>query len=174
LGFALQSFVPLVQPYAVSSAFALLSLGSSSRKPRAHHRRRSLRSAPMAQPADPSQRPPPSGPCSTRESDHRCQRFRSTAARSSLGLRPSRVLCLVGMARPSPSLPPCGYTKPQAAQRPTSGYRLPTSPADLPKETADPPGVPGLLTFTIVRFGLSPGVASSRTGARRRLPPSYL
>jgi hypothetical protein len=173
LGFALQSLVPLAQPYAVSSALALMSLDSHGLL---HHSIPSPKLAPRASIESVKQirGPSPSGPCSTRESDHHDQRFRSVAARSSLGLRPSRVLPLAGMARSSSSLPSCGSRKLRAAPAPTTGSPLPASPACLPKETADPPGVHGLMTVTIVRVRHGSGVASSWIGVRHRPLPSSL
>jgi len=52
---------------------------------------------------------------------HRGQRFRSAAARSSLGLRPSRVLPLAGIARSSPGLPSCGSRRRKRQPRPLQG-----------------------------------------------------
>jgi hypothetical protein len=90
MGFALQSFAPPVQPYAVSDAVALLSLERLS-KPPSETGRRCFAEAPRRPSGPfqrPSRRPSPSGLCSTRESATCCRRFRPTTARSSPGFRP--------------------------------------------------------------------------------------
>jgi hypothetical protein len=92
MGFALQSFPPLVQPYTVSDVSALMTLEQLPTHPRACQsvanaeapRQNSL--APMLDVS--SDHPSPSRLCSTRESATPRRLFRPTQARSSPELSP--------------------------------------------------------------------------------------
>lgn len=90
MGFALQSFVPPVQPFAVSSAVPLLTflrLASTSQATRQQMPEpggSSQRQA-VVRPAKPT---PPSGSCSARESATRRRWFRPATARCSPGPSP--------------------------------------------------------------------------------------
>jgi len=116
LGVTLQSFHPPAQPHAVSSASPLLAFE------------------------------PPSGFSLRARVHHSVQRFRlKTEGVALLGLFPSRVLTLSALARPSPVLPSCGC--PLRRKRP-NGLHFRVSHAEsrlVSLETADPPGVCGLL-----------------------------
>jgi hypothetical protein len=83
-GFTLQSFPPPVQPYAVSDAVALLSLRHPSFRSVSH--RPSDFSASCGLGLQRSERPSPSGLCSTPESATSTRRFRPTRAHGSHGL----------------------------------------------------------------------------------------
>jgi hypothetical protein len=103
-GFALQSFVPLVQPYAVSDAPTLLTLLEGlmeSLQPARPNPK--IRTKPTTEKPRPTTSP--TGSCSARESATYQRWFRPKAARGSPGLSPSRVFPLTGMARLSPRLP---------------------------------------------------------------------
>jgi hypothetical protein len=91
MGFALQSFPPPAQPYAVSGASALLPLKTPrdpSRKPASVASTEAPRQEPTPMVGRPTERPSTSGLCSTRESATSCRRVRPTRARSSPGLPP--------------------------------------------------------------------------------------
>jgi hypothetical protein len=83
-GFTLQSFPPLVQPYAVSDALALLSLRRPSFRPVSH--RPSDFSVSCGLGLRLSERPSPSGLCSAPESATSSRRFRPSRAHGSPGL----------------------------------------------------------------------------------------
>jgi hypothetical protein len=108
-GFALQSFAPLAQPYAVSDAcypldVRILDAGPPT-PPRSFCRGEPRQRSTDEDPGGTPRASPPSGSCSVRESATRHRRFRPVRARGSPGLSPSRVLPLAGTARPSPRLP---------------------------------------------------------------------
>jgi hypothetical protein len=91
MGFALQSFAPPVQPYAVSDANALMMLKRLHALPKPINpsrmpKRRARASRPHV--GEPSERPSPARLCSTRESATPGWLFRPSQARSSLGLSP--------------------------------------------------------------------------------------
>jgi hypothetical protein len=158
LGFSLQSLVPPAQPHAVSGAVALVSLGHRP-YPRPAPSRRSRSSAPVARPQAVGEAPP-SGPCSTRESDRPGRWFRPTRARSSLGIHPlqgtpSRWNGTAFTAPPLLWLP-----QPTSGRNSTTGSCLPASPAGLTWR------LPALLGFR--------ALCSSRTFERqavRESPP---
>jgi hypothetical protein len=108
LGFSLQSFVPLAQPYAVSDAFTLWTLGTPSARPLdsitffgtyAPH------PATVSVNADAPKMPLSSGLCSTQESVATAGGLDRRRYVALLGFIPSRVFSLAGMERPSPLLP---------------------------------------------------------------------
>jgi hypothetical protein len=94
LGFALQSFVPPVQPFAVSSAVPLLTshrlaaTSQAARQQMPEPEGTGQRQAVM-RPAKPT---PPSGSCSARESATRRRWFRPATARCSPGPSPLQGL----------------------------------------------------------------------------------
>jgi hypothetical protein len=99
---------------------------------------------------------------------HLVQRFRLKTKRVALlGLFPSRVLPLFALARPSPILPSCGCPS-DASGRTGSTSGSPTQRARLVSlETADPPGVCGLLV-------VMPARASHGFWSRLRKRPGFV
>lgn len=158
-----------MQPYAVSDASCPLVVGNNIAVSALRSRRRSRNSAPAARQARRATSPPAFRALLRTRVRHRRQRFKPPPARSSLGLLPSRVLPPAAIIRPSADLPSGGYAVPhKAAVAPTTGSRSTAGLAHFPKEAADPPGVPGLVTLTTVRERRGSGVTSSGIGVRRR------
>jgi hypothetical protein len=103
LGFTLQSFAPLAQPYAVPSAVPLVTLGPPAATPRPspddHRNHLGCAAATRAQPDVRPARPPlPPGSCSTRESAARHGCLDRDGHVALLGLFPSRAFTLAGMS----------------------------------------------------------------------------
>jgi hypothetical protein len=94
LGFALQSFAPPVQPFAVSSAAPLLTFHRLAATPQTTRQQMPKPEGPgqrqaVVRPAKPT---PPSGSCSARESATRRRWFRPATARCSPGPSPLQGL----------------------------------------------------------------------------------
>jgi hypothetical protein len=106
-----------VQPFAVSDAHALMSLARLSvpaRSPFVH----ALARASSRSVSGLSQRPSPSGLCSTRESVTSCRLFRPTRARASLGFHSLQGFPPLHARRTFTRLPLTGFAaRPQATSR---------------------------------------------------------
>jgi hypothetical protein len=146
MGFALQSFPPLAQPYAVSGALALLSLerpsnqpdtrrpvanAEASRRSAGSHKWDGLRNAPRLQGFAPRESPP-----------HRADGLGRPEHVALLGFIPFRVLTLTEMALAF-ATPPLMRLPVRAASRPNQ----PTTGCYFQRdwlvslETAAPPGL---------------------------------
>jgi hypothetical protein len=173
MGFALQSFTPPVQPFAVSGAVALLMLerlpfhprpGSLSREPKF----RAKTTAPHV--GGPSERPSPSGLCSTRESATSRRRVRPARARGSPGIPPLQGVpprrAGNGLHRASPhEIPAWATNRPPG---PSTGFCYPTRLACLSRDCRPSWGLPPRDLATEVQVGRGSGVASSSPGVRCR------
>jgi hypothetical protein len=173
---SLQSLAPLVQPYAVSDAVALSPL------PRTHHNAADHRIA-ASHPGheDPStrhlieddnqrNRGSASRLCSTRESASstggldRCSRVALLGFRPLQGLLPRRDGLASTRASPHAVGTQCAR---RSTEHPTTGCHSRRGWL-VSRETTYPPGVPYLLTLTIVRLCRGPGIASSVAEVRSR------
>jgi hypothetical protein len=108
LGFPLQSFLPLVQPYAVSSASTLLSLVHTVCRQRRLERDRGPAWVRQAAESRLTEQPSPSGFCSTRESATSAGGLDRRRHVALLGFRPFRALPFTRTVQPSPHLPSRG------------------------------------------------------------------
>jgi hypothetical protein len=152
MGFALQSFAPPAQPYAVSGALSPHDVGNArcdlTTGPGSRCRHPKMLASAKPESVRPVRHSPSSGSCSTRESATRRGLFRPTPARSSPGPSPLQgVLPQLdgrGLHRASPHAVRC----PGASGRCTSTPGSCSSRGWLVSlETADPPGVPRLLVL---------------------------
>ena len=150
MGFALQSFAPPAQPYAVSGASSPPDVRNArcdlTTEPGSRCRHPKMLASAKPENVRPVRHTPSSGCCSTRESATRRGWFRPTPARSSPGPSPLQgVLPQLdgrGLHRASPHAVRC----PGASGRYTSTPGSCSSRGWLVSlETADPPGVPRLL-----------------------------
>jgi hypothetical protein len=169
VGFALQSFAPPAQPYAVSSADALLSLDQQ-------HTRHTNRAPEQARAHSPYKRRGYDASPAFRALLHARVRHLESGglgrpeARSSPGILP-----LQG-APPHPN--GLAFTGPPLTRLiPPSAEATDGTPSQgvtcgrgwlVSRETADPPGVLRLVTDTFVRVGRGPGVTSSGIEVRHR------
>jgi hypothetical protein len=173
MGFTLQSFAPLVQPFAVSGVLALLSLDHPSvlpedspvvasaetpRRIREAPMWRGLRDDPRLQGFAPHESPPPgAGGLGRRQ------------ARGSPGFRPLQGVPprWIGPALTAPPLMGLVETAASGRNDAPPGSHLQRDWL-APLRAADPPGVCTPFAVTVVREGRDSGVSSSGPGVRHR------